>query len=312
MSFSIQIKTVDNFELIQISDSQTGIVATILTRGALLNSWSIVDQGSTTEFVEGNDLSNGWKDFEQNGFRSAKMNPFACRLYKGSYAHLDKKYTIEKYYTNGHAIHGIIYDAIFSIKSSGVSDENAYVILEYQYLGQDKGFPFSYTIEVKWVVEANRKILVATSITNQSDGSIPMVDGWHPYFTLGNTIEDCTITFKAKGKMQYDQDLLPTGAIIEEKSFEQGKKIGSTLLDDGFELDQTNLTCSLENDLYSIKIQPNSNYPYLQLYTPPNRKSIAIENLSAAPNAFNNKMGLQLLEPHENILFKTSYQLFIK
>jgi aldose 1-epimerase len=69
--------------------------------------------------------------------------------------------------------------------------------------------------------------------------------------------------------------------------------------------------CTIENPMYKIIVTPISNYPYLQLYTPPDRKSIAIENLSGAPDCFNNKMGLQTLQPQENILFETTYQ-FIK
>jgi len=45
------------------------------------------------------------------------------------------------------------------------------------------------------------------------------------------------------------------------------------------------------------------------VYTPPHRKSIAIENLSAAPDVFNNKMGLQVLEPDEQATFATIYQI---
>jgi aldose 1-epimerase len=58
----------------------------------------------------------------------------------------------------------------------------------------------------------------------------------------------------------------------------------------------------------------NYNYipPYLQLYTPADRKSIAIENLSGIPNCFNNKIGLQLMKPHQNLILKTSYQFIIK
>jgi aldose 1-epimerase len=48
------------------------------------------------------------------------------------------------------------------------------------------------------------------------------------------------------------------------------------------------------------------------LYTPPDRKSIAIENLSGAPNAFNNKIGLHYVKPQEDIVFETSYQVVVK
>jgi len=57
---------------------------------------------------------------------------------------------------------------------------------------------------------------------------------------------------------------------------------------------------------------PSSQYPYLQLYIPPDRNSIAIENLSGAPNALNNKMGLHVVKPQNNIVFDTSYQVVVK
>jgi aldose 1-epimerase len=48
------------------------------------------------------------------------------------------------------------------------------------------------------------------------------------------------------------------------------------------------------------------------LYTPDHRKSIAIENLSAAPNCFNNKMGLHIMQPQAIWNLETSYQLITK
>jgi len=57
-----------------------------------------------------------------------------------------------------------------------------------------------------------------------------------------------------------------------------------------------------------LSIFTNSRYPYIQIYTPPHRKSIAIENLSAAPNAFNNKIGLLMLQPRHTQTFTVHYQ----
>ena len=62
----------------------------------------------------------------------------------------------------------------------------------------------------------------------------------------------------------------------------------------------------------SITVKPTHNYPYLQLYTPDDRKSIAIENLSGAPNAFNNKIGLHIVKPQDKIVFETGYQIAVK
>ena len=55
-----------------------------------------------------------------------------------------------------------------------------------------------------------------------------------------------------------------------------------------------------------IEIHPERSYPYLQIYTPDHRKSIAIENLSGAPDAFNNGMGLKVLAPGETANFTTN------
>jgi len=58
-----------------------------------------------------------------------------------------------------------------------------------------------------------------------------------------------------------------------------------------------------------LYIYPDRAYPYLQVYTPPHRKSIAIENLSSAPDAFNNKIGLIELGPEDSQAFQTRYRI---
>jgi aldose 1-epimerase len=57
-----------------------------------------------------------------------------------------------------------------------------------------------------------------------------------------------------------------------------------------------------------LSIFTNSHYPYLQIYTPPHRKSIALENLSGAPDCFNNGMGLLMLPPNRSQTFTVWYQ----
>jgi aldose 1-epimerase len=252
------------------------------------------------------------KEFESQGFRSAKMSPYVCRLYKGQYTHLNTTYTMDRFYKGEHAIHGIMYDAEFIVQATEANEHQATVILVHHYLGSDQGYPFPFTMYVKWILEKNNKVSVQTTIQNNATVPIPIADGWHPYFTLGESIDNCTLQFASKGKMEYDKDLLPTGNMIEDARFSNGLKIGSLQLDDGYALDTENSSCTLQNEQFILKINPSSLYPYLQLYIPPDRNSMAIENLSGAPNAFNNKMGLQLLKPQDNIVFETSYQVVEK
>ncbi len=312
MSFEIQTAPLSHFELIRLIDTSSNTVAEIVTKGALLNSWQVMAQSKPLQLVAGNDFSKGWGDFENNGFRGGKMSPFSCRLENGQYTLEDRVYTIEKFYHEKHALHGILYDAVFTIQSSETNAEGASVNLQYRYEATDKGFPFAYTILIKWQLHKNNVVTVDTIITNLSESTIPMMDGWHPYFSFGETINDAFITLKAKGKIQYDEGLLPTGKILDENEFESSRKIESLHLDNCYLVDATANTCILENEDYQLIVQPILNYPYLQLYTPSDRKSIAIENLTGIPNCFNNKIGLQLLKPHQNWVLKTSYQFITK
>ena len=52
-----------------------------------------------------------------------------------------------------------------------------------------------------------------------------------------------------------------------------------------------------ENSGLQLTIKAGQSYPYLQVYTPPHRKSIAVENLSSPPDAFNNGMSLIIAKP---------------
>ena len=312
MSFEIEIAPLRHFELLRLRDTSTQTVIEIATKGALLNSWQVMGTSQALEIVEGNDFSKGWGDFENNGFRGGKMSPFSCRLENGQYIIEDTTYTLEKFYHDKHALHGILYDAVFTIQSTDANAESAMINLAYHYKGTDKGFPFTYSLLIKWQLHKNNLVTVETIITNLSESTIPMMDGWHPYFKLGPSINDASITLKANGKIEYDESLLPTGKILDENEFKISKKIDDLHLDNCYLVDARENTCLLENEQYQIVVQPLMNYPYLQLYTPSDRKSIAIENLSGIPNCFNNKIGLQLMKPHQNLVLKTSYQFITK
>ncbi len=49
-------------------------------------------------------------------------------------------------------------------------------------------------------------------------------------------------------------------------------------------------------------------YNYLQVFIPPSKKSIAVEPMTCAADAFNNKMGLIILNPKKS--FSTSCGVF--
>ncbi len=303
MSFDLKIQAQNSS--IQLIDLNNETIIEIHCKGALMNRWRAKNGNQFQDLILGND---GADHFEMNGFRSGKMSPFSCRIDAGKYQWNNQLFQFKKFYLGEHAMHGLIYDANFSILRTEVHENFAEVTLSFNYQGKDAGFPFPYEIIVQWTLYADNRIGLKTTIVNHSNCIIPIMDGWHPYFTLGGQVNDYTLEFQSNGKLEMRDDMIPTGIIMEDTKYNTGKKIGDTHFDDCHLLDPTNQEIKISYEGMSILVQPKHNYPYLQMYTPDDRKSIAIENLSGAPNCFNNKMGLQQLEPKGQIYFETTYQ----
>ena len=313
MSFEVSVNEHSEYPIITLKDTDTGSEAEIYTFGGLLNAFRIPVKGKFVNIVEGFSSASDAKKNITNGFKSAKLSPFVCRMRKGSYLLGDKTYRVNKHYLGEHAIHGLLYDSIYKVMHSESSNTKASVTLEYQYEGTDEGYPFPYHITLKWKLETcvtdnlgGNKLTVATTVSHHNPQSIPFADGWHPYFTLGDSIDNCTLQFNSVEQFEYDVDLLPTGKKITDTRFINGRSLQNINLDNSFGLEAPG-KCVLSNELLRLTVEPDDNYPVLQIYTPTHRKSIAIENLSGAPDNFNNGMGLILLPPDQPKTFTTSY-----
>jgi aldose 1-epimerase len=157
------------------------------------------------------------------------------------------------------------------------------------------------------------KLSVQTEVNNTGKGQMPLVDGWHPYFKLGNSIDSLQLEFQSTAIVLFDAELIPTGQQVAYQEFCALKNIGNQFFDHCFLLnfETCQPLCVLRNDTehYQLEIYPDPSYPYLQIYTPPHRSSIALENLSAVPDAFNNGMGLITLAAGAHAQFSTAYKI---
>jgi len=232
----------------------------------------------------------------------------------GEYKFDGRTHKIDKFYLGDAAIHGLLFDESFTVKEKTANKDSASVTLGYTYNKTNEGFPFVYTVLVTYTLAENNKLTLTTAITNTGDTDMPLSDGWHPYFTLGVPVNELMVQFNSKRMVEFDEDLLPTGEYIAYNTFNEIKHFGETVLDNCFELHATNTAaCILKNEVTGLQlsITPSEAYPYLQIYTPPHRKSMAIENLSSAPDAFNNRIGLIVLKPGEEKVFSTVYEVSI-
>jgi|SRR5690242_15955754 len=314
--FSIQKKKEAGFEKVILKNDVTNNYAAVIPAcGAILQEFVVERDKQKTNVIDSYHSLEEFKNEVTKGFKGCKLSPFVCRLTHGKYIFGEKQYQVQKHYMGQHAIHGLLYDRNFSVISETANAAEASVTMKYEYRADDPGYPFQYDCIVTWKLEPENKLTVITECVNQDEGLIPMQDGWHPYFTLGDTINDLDLEFQGKQMVEFDTELLPTGNLVDYTRFSGIEKLGDRFLDNCFTLDtqECQPLCVLRNKEKKIEIQlfPDESYPYLQIYTPPHRKSIAIENLSGAPDGFNNEMGVITLESGQSALFSTTYKILL-
>ncbi len=315
--FSIYKTTEDGFDKVILKNDLTNNIAVILPScGAILHQFSVKEDGKTINVIDSYNSFNEFKtEVKEKGFLGCKLSPFVCRLKNSTYNFGENKYVITKSQPAKNALHGILYDKSFKVTSEIANEMGAFVTMKYEYRAEDPGYPFNYDCIVTYQLLPENKLTVITECVNKDEGLIPMQDGWHPYFTLADSIDDLHLEFQSKEMVEFNEELVPTKNLVPYTEFSTLKKLGALKLDNCFTLDtqECQPLCVLRNVEKNIEVQllPDESYPYLQIYTPPHRKSIAIENISGAPDAFNNGMGFITLESGQSALFTTSYKINI-
>ncbi len=313
--FSITSASSQGFDIVTLHDDKSQTTVEIIPGcGALLHGFTVQHKGAALNVVSSYASKQEFEEFfEAKGFRSAKLSPFVCRLKNGRYNYGQQDYRIQKFYLGDHAIHGLIYDKSFTVTTQQSDDQKATVEMLYEYRGEDPGYPFQYDCKVTYSLSEGNTLTISTDIINKDAGMIPIADGWHPYFSFGKQIDECQLEFQSKEMLEFDAGLLPTTKLIPYQEFGSLKEIGDTFFDNCFTANfaecQPMLVFRDPASKLQLQISPERSYPYLQIYTPADRQSIAFENLSAAPDAFNNGMGLLNVAAGAEVNFTTHYRL---
>jgi aldose 1-epimerase len=241
------------------------------------------------------------------------LSPFVCRIQDGKYHYDGREFEFANKFQDGSAIHGLLFDKPFEVTDEIATETFASVTMQYHYKQDDKGYPFNYNCLIKYQLKQDSLLLIETAVVNTGTQPLPIADGWHPYFTLEGKADEWELYFAAHRMVEFNDKLIPTGNLLPNRNFKKPEKIGDTFLDNCFLLDRFDgkPSCTLSNPGNGLQLLffSKKHYPYLQLYTPPHRNSIAIENLSAAPDCFNNGIGLTCLEPGHSQTFVLGYQV---
>jgi aldose 1-epimerase len=145
---------------------------------------------------------------------------------------------------------------------------------------------------------------------------------------LGEKIDNLNLKLPKVSLAVLDKADLPTGEFKDDVRFENGRKINDEFINDCFCLDKgvtqvqvsgtdfiNNAHVLLESDRYELDIWQKAGleqYNAIQIYTPPDRMSIAIEPMTAEPDALNHHRGLIVIPPGEERTFTFGFRFHEK
>ena len=295
----------DHYSSLRLTDSMTGESTTILPwLGGTVNSLILAAGPRLVEVLDGYSSAQEAANPLASSFKGSNLFPFPNRIAGGSYLHGGRRHQLHLNFPHeNNAIHGLVYDQEFHVTDRRDGDHGCLLTLECRSDGH-MGYPFSYRLLLEFTLTGKDGFTCTCRVTNESDTAIPVGHGWHPYLTAGaERIDDLLLQFPAREILAHDKVNIPTGQATPYTAFNSLTLLSDTTFDDCFRLDGTEraeiLLKNRELDLTLRLWQElgRSKYNFLQIYTPPHRRSIAIEPMTCAPDAFNNGRGLILLEP---------------
>lgn len=227
-------------------------------------------------------------------YASAILFPFANRIKDGRYKFEDNTYQFDINETKlNNSLHGLVYNKTFELVLEDATETSASVTLVYHEKNKCKGFPFTYSIYLEYVL-TKTTLDLNLEIKNTDSKTFPFTLGWHPYF-LSTDLFNSHLIFDCNKKIEMDKRNISIGTSYIENM--DSFKVANQFLDDCFILESK--TILFITPSYILELKTTEEDCFLQLYTPPHDNTIAIEPTTGISDSFNNGVGLKTLLPHE-------------
>lgn len=184
------------------------------------------------------------------------------------------------------------------------------VTLAYRLMAQT-GYPWTVDLEVRYDMSA-AGLTVTVAAVNRSPAPAPYAQGAHPYLTVGDDLVDAwELVLPASTRVPVDERGIPTGREAVDGTpydFRTGARIGELVVDHPF----TDLDRGADGRAEVLLRHPASGrtvtlwmddaYRWVQVFTGDTvgdraRRGLAVEPMTAPPNAFRTGEGLLVLGP---------------
>lgn len=309
--FQAEKKAFGKFEQVSIVHENSGNrLSLVPEHGACLldlqlGGVSVLDGYSTPEELDFN-----------NWCKSRFLFPFPNRLKHGTY-HWDNviyQFPINDGQT-GNALHGMGMTDPFRYTNLETNAQAASIECTYKGKGDDPAYPFRFSFTVTFTLSADNRFELQMTFQNLHETPIPVGIGWHPYFRLDDQgVDKWQLQVPPSEMIGIDKFMIPTGKRYEYDLFKNKRPIRAEVLDNCFALTPANerALLTLSNEKHALQYWQEMGprrFNYVQLFTPPHRKSLAIEPMTCNVDAFNNGDGLVRLHPGERVTARCGLSL---
>jgi aldose 1-epimerase len=277
------------------------VEATICGRAAALRSLS----------VEGIDIVEPTLNIEPPpGLAGATMFPWPNRVEGALWSLHGVEQELEVTESEfGHANHGLLLNTVFEVVAE---DQNR---LEMSATVSERpGFPFTLKVNVSYSVEASG-VRVGYSVRNLSDQVAPFAIGAHPYLSVGEElVENLFLEIGATRALALDETNIPrgeidvTGSCWDLRGARDVPSVKTNATYTGLAIEQGLIVHRLRSPKgKSVELWADPDFAWVQVYIAHEfegdrgtRTAIAVEPMTAPPNALRTGEGLRWLEPGES------------
>jgi len=256
---------------------------------------------------EGRPVVDGFlEDAMPGGGRGQLLIPWPNRIRDGRYSFDGRDFQLGlSEATWGNASHGLVRWAAWTLEEHSPGS----VSLTYRLMAQS-GYPWTVDLHVLYDLSADG-LTVTQTATNLSSSTVPFASGAHPYLRVGpGPVDEWELTLPASTRLLTDDQRIPVAEEPVEGTpydFRVSRPIRATVLDHAFgdlDRDESGVAAVTVRDPSSgdgVALWLDDRHDWIQVYSaeedPTPRRALAIEPMTAPPDAFRSGRDLVVLAP---------------
>ncbi|MBX8631675.1 MAG: aldose 1-epimerase [Thermoplasmata archaeon YP2-bin.285] len=239
--------------------------------------------------IGGRDILKETQDGKETHGGACNLIPYAGRVRNATYT-FDGRVYLLPVNSGSNSIHGFAKDRVFKLEEG----DSACMLRALSQIS-DRGYPSELRTEITMRI-GERRFEVAYEITNTGAQRAPVVIGSHPYFLTGERWR--LIHSSEIERLNTDSEGIPDGT-LQRVDYNHLRDMSGMTFDECY---SGGGLISLVSDETVIRIQRNGmNFFVLYNGRYCSGSSVAVEPMTGAPDAFNNRIGLNILEPGQSM-----------